>query len=984
MSIGKFLRNLALVALVACPLAVSCDKYDDSAIRQQLESLVDKVFELEQKMNSEIDALNKLLDGKLLIEKVTTDSKTGITTILLTNGNELELLPEKDLKSFVTYITSGGVDYWAYIDEKGQKQYFLDKNGEAFPVKDGMPKVVVEDEDTYLVLGGNKYPLSGNSVFSDYDVITDELTEEVLAVTFTFGENMSFTVTVDGAAGLLFVQKSGISSTKVLKDYFVAVGTSAKIQIQEQGVVDYVLQIPDGWRVKDGEDALLGKYFEVTAPAASLIESGVAIAEGELKVMAVLEGGKATVAKLNLTTEPFKEFVVSAGNATVKRHDGLYKYIYGVCDATLYDETTILAAAEALLESESNIPAGYGVSTDDINAVSLSELVDIEMVAGNKYTFWVIPALYSEKDAEYYLMAGTFEKTVATYGSVKFEVKNPAFRDAQFELDIKGATSYYFRLVPKADYDASHVVNILNTAPESYTAKTEPMTTTGSIFEFAGVTAVEDTEYVAWIVISNDGREYLEADVITCEFATLPYTAGSSVLVTAAETEKSSADVTVALTATGAERIYYAYFKSNAIPTFASDEAEVKYIMENGKAVVGTTAETHASDCIEGGLDPESKVTLFALATDATGKYSEVFENEYVTAEAGTNNLLVNLSVALNTPDEVKISVSTAGGEADSYLYWIGLSSASAWTSKNILGGSAKTARAYMVANADHSRFTNVARDYPMSADGVISIKNPKLEDAGDLAEYVVVIMAKDASGLYSEATVLKFFPHSVDIGNIVPKTADAWKTAESSVKVDFIKERFWADGEFASYSYKVSLPQNYTAYVLSGTDSFFYGADETVEITAEKKILKIISEVDYPKAEYGSSQGDDGEIDLGWQYEHGSPKAGGAVIWANATVHDSRCTSDTCNGTHTEVRTWFGNDNVTVEYVVLYNTGASVEMTYPYAAGNTGKVVDKVFIVLQDLDGNCYEPYEFNVPYQYWEGGAGFGVDGDQDNSGE
>ena len=209
----KLLSNLksgllkAMVAVLAvCPAAVSC--YDDSAIREQIDMLVDKVYELETRLTSEIEALQAMLRGKALISDVSTNASTGITTITLSNGSTLQLLPEKDLESFITYITLGdGQNYWAYIDKDGKKQLFLDKDEKPVPVMAETPEVVEIDGDTYLVIGGVQYPLSGNSVFSDYELVTDELTGEVYAVTFTFGEDMTFTVTVDGACGFYFVKQ---------------------------------------------------------------------------------------------------------------------------------------------------------------------------------------------------------------------------------------------------------------------------------------------------------------------------------------------------------------------------------------------------------------------------------------------------------------------------------------------------------------------------------------------------------------------------------------------------------------------------------------------------------------------------------------------------------------------------------------------------------------------------------------------------------
>ena len=97
-----------------------------------------------------------------------------------------------------------------------------------------------------------------------------------------------FTVTVDGACGFHFVMASGWSSV-VIDNYFVAPGVSERVQVDARGVVDYVLQIPDGWRVKEYKDVFMGEtYFDITAPSDELIAAGVGAADGDLKVVAVL------------------------------------------------------------------------------------------------------------------------------------------------------------------------------------------------------------------------------------------------------------------------------------------------------------------------------------------------------------------------------------------------------------------------------------------------------------------------------------------------------------------------------------------------------------------------------------------------------------------------------------------------------------------------------------------------------------------------
>ena len=379
LSFGKVL----MLAVLAMPFVVSC--YDDSEMREKLDILADKVSTIEEKLNSELLALHNMLNGKILISDVSKNVSTGVTTVTLTNGSTLELLPKTDLKSLVTYTNIGGECFWAYIDENGAKQEFKTADGELVSVLTDTPEVIVEDGDYYIVLAGMRYPLGGNSVFSDYEVITDEITGEVYAVTFTFGEDMKFSVTVDGACGFKFVIERGFGNPVIVDDYYVGYGQTASVKVDMRGVEDYVLQMPDGWRVKERTDVYTGeKYFDITAPSYAKVESNDAEAEGYLKAVVVLQGGKATTSKIYLSTEPFVEFSSAYGQLNVSLYTGLERYFYGVCPAAQYDEEEIFATVESLIEAY-DYPAGYAQASENLKNMSVAEVLGAEPAYGEEY-----------------------------------------------------------------------------------------------------------------------------------------------------------------------------------------------------------------------------------------------------------------------------------------------------------------------------------------------------------------------------------------------------------------------------------------------------------------------------------------------------------------------------------------------------------------------------------------------------------------------
>lgn len=972
---SKSILKVACLAVLAGPFMVSSctetiieehyyeNDYDDSGIWDQLNALIGQVYNLEQKMNSEIKTLKDLLKGKIFITDVKNDVSSGLTIVELSNGETLVLFPEKDMKSYVTYITlSDGVTYWAYIDEYGNKQLFLDENGEAVPVYGNTPEVIEKDGDTYLVIGGVEYPLSGNSVFSDYELITDELTGEVYAVTFTFGEDMSFTVTVDGAAGFHFVRPAGWS-TVIISDYFVPVGSTERIQVDAKGVVDYVLQIPDGWRVKEFKDPYMGSlYFDVTAPSAELINSGVAAADGDLKVVAVLEGGKATVSKLYLSTAPFKEFSVSLAGANVKMYNGLQKFVYGICLESEYDEVSFIETAQELLTAYS-YPAGFGVSDVDFEYLPLEEVAREALVPGQKYVFWALPALYyqTDEDAGYYVKEGTFQKVPFKYASLSFEIGRESFRDAELVMEAKGIEAYYTEVLPKSDFLLEDVLFYLNNG--FYEERTEPMSYTGSVFSFAVAYPEPATEYVAWIAVAEDGKTYTEGDVIVREFSTLNLTSGSDVKVKAV-LEPAATNVTAIFEAVGAETIYYAFLTPSEAKKHADEAAKANYLFEKGRYTSDDAGVTESS-LFNIKLKPETDVVFWAVATDDEGKYGEVLAMECKTTPIKYNDMKVEISLAYNDPNDVQLNISTKGGEPVEYLYWIGKTADNTWKSPNYLGGSAETAQVYMYLNPTYSRFADIAARYPIE-DGLI-----KMTDLTPGANYVIVAMAKDAAGLYSKATEFRFVPRAVGLGNVVTADNPEWEKARPSI--EWIRSRFiQSTGTLSgAYAFNITIPEGFSAYVLAGTDSYLNNGDETVELTVDDKITTIIQYVDKPRDWHLTVSEDWVWPHIGFEHyhsHHGAPLWGNSVIWASEEYHDSRCP---CGGTYVEVRDMQGYQ-VEVTHLININDGNPIEFRQPQAIASTQEVIDKVFVVCQDTDGNCYEPFVIDVPVEYFQNAGG------------
>ena len=175
------------------------------------------------------------------------------------------------------------------------------------------------------------------------------------------------------------------------------------------------------------------------------------------------------------------------------------------------------------------------------------------------------------------------------------------------------------------------------------------------------------------------------------------------------------------------------------------------------------------------------------------------------------------------------------------------------------------------------------------------------------------------------------------------------------------------------SYGFTVTLPAGFTAYVLAGTDNYLNDGDETLVLTPEDKIIKIIQYVDRPRDWHLTTTDDWVWPHVGYIHyhsEHGAPLWGNSIIWASMEYHDSVCD---CGGNFVETVDMQGH-SVEVTHVININDGNPVEFRQPQAIASTEEVVDRVFVVCQDLDGNCYQPFEFDVPVEIFQNAGGRG----------
>ena len=394
MKIGQFFKKMVggsmILAALACPVFNSCADFgtDIEGLKGELADLEDRVAALEQKLNTDLAALQTLLEGKinavagdlaelegkvdgLVTVKECKQNANGEYEITLSDGTKFTVYPEyeQNYEGIVTTVTMDGTLYWAMFDAKGTPKAITDAEGNLIPVVDAVPQTKKGDDGFFYVSfdGGQTWEPTGVSepcVFAGAEIVyTDYYTDEEEAedpeynvetpmyVVLTLADGNTITVTLDGAATFQFGNPyMGPAATT----QYIAYGETTAVQISGTNIESWIKEVPAGWRVEENI-ADFAEYgmgeFNITAPSAEAVASGAAAAEGYIKVLAVAEGGKTVTAQLLLTTKAFSEVSASKGSVTVQMNNGLGGYLLGVSKAGEFDADAIKAELKAVVEA---------------------------------------------------------------------------------------------------------------------------------------------------------------------------------------------------------------------------------------------------------------------------------------------------------------------------------------------------------------------------------------------------------------------------------------------------------------------------------------------------------------------------------------------------------------------------------------------------------------------------------------------------------
>ena len=277
----KRIIRTALIALVTAAVS-ACSMYDDTEIRDRLDGIDDKIASLEETVkgiNSDIDALRQIVNAlqqNVTIDRVEAGTDGYViyfsdgTTAVITNGKDGANAPvisvAKDETDGLWYWTIDGE--WLVVD--GQRIRAQGIDGEdGKPGEDAIAPQVRINPDTRMweisVDGGLTWESTGviaegqDGTGGSGIIVDVDYTSDAYNVIFTLADGTQISVpkTISVEFDIEGLSPDGVES--------IAYGKSKTYNVRISGMLNYIVNKPDGWRVSlsMAEDTTL----TVTAPA---------------------------------------------------------------------------------------------------------------------------------------------------------------------------------------------------------------------------------------------------------------------------------------------------------------------------------------------------------------------------------------------------------------------------------------------------------------------------------------------------------------------------------------------------------------------------------------------------------------------------------------------------------------------------------------------------------------------------------------------
>ncbi len=636
---GKVARMAAtlLVAVAGLAPLTSCDKYDDTELRQQITDINDRLTALEEDIDVQLKALKAIIDGKTTILSCLYDEETGMYTITLTDeDNTVIEVPAvgNDMAPVISYIEEeDGTKYWAVVSEGGEKTAIVDADGNRLKVGGETPALRLGAEGEWMI-SADGATWTGLGVTSEDVAIFAKAEETETSVIFTLTDGTELEISkYDGSAATFYPLAGSL--------YFTA-GEEKTVEFSLDGIVNIAVQeVPYGWYAKTTRTSMT-----VRAPGE---DKSDADQNGTVKILGVTSDGKSFISEVYVSIgTPDVSIVLNSDRTfsiTMQGSTTSFKYMAMKIDDYSADDVVNSLIWEAKSSSE-----------DIINA-SLADLLGAEPEDGYAYIVW---AIADEK----YNAADIVTSDPIQPVMVDISVSDLRYDNAMVNVSVTGVNSFAYGYIVKGDdYPTFEEVLAAAELEGFWQTMNYGSTLSAQLNGFYWDTpAVTGADYIIWVlpIIGSNNFDYTAEDFHYVEISLPDLLPGGSVTPVVSEVVTEKTSLTAKVEATGAYKVYAQWYTDADYEAFADEAAIV--------ADVTLSSLLDPASISLSNLPLGESGRLVVLAVDNDGKYAMTsLEADLKTVT--WSDMTIELGELELGMTSVAIPVEVSGGTATSFKY---------------------------------------------------------------------------------------------------------------------------------------------------------------------------------------------------------------------------------------------------------------------------------------------------------------------------
>ncbi|WP_236264034.1 DUF5074 domain-containing protein [Dysgonomonas sp. Marseille-P4677] len=316
----KNLVKFLLILLSFTFVLSSCEDYDDSFLKSQIENIKTELEGLKKQVTSVEGIVEALNAGKVITEIEELSNGKGYK-ISFNDATSIEVLRGGNT-SAVGIKEEESVYYWT-LTTNGTTEFLLDSGGSKVPVsgKDSKTANLSIDTEGYWTINGKRIKDANNDwvkfTKGDGDTFFKDIIENDESVIFVLTDDSNITISKSQGTFLLFESQNEDPS------FVFKAGERQRLKIKFSSDIKSmeIVSVPKGWTTNIHRP---DKYVEVVAPENALYGIGEVRLQGiDKKGLVYLAIAKVSIAGKDFS-DPMGVFVLNEGNMTTENGSLIY------------------------------------------------------------------------------------------------------------------------------------------------------------------------------------------------------------------------------------------------------------------------------------------------------------------------------------------------------------------------------------------------------------------------------------------------------------------------------------------------------------------------------------------------------------------------------------------------------------------------------------------------------------------------------------